>query len=101
MPRNRDSRSDASRDKLLRELDCAVIRYLHDSIERQIAADETKILRHNDSPLQGAGLTRGRLTDPRRCRMFVFGGPLLILDHTFPLFRDPAPPDIGASRRGA
>lgn len=38
LPRNRNVRHDPSQDKLLRNLDCAVIRYLHDSIEEQIAA---------------------------------------------------------------
>ncbi|GBQ54066.1 hypothetical protein NO263_04245 [Gluconacetobacter entanii] len=33
MPVNRDSRHDVNSDKLFRNLDCAVIRYLHDSIE--------------------------------------------------------------------
>jgi hypothetical protein len=44
IPRNRDSRRDVSRDKLLRELDCAVIRYLHDSIELQRAAGGEAVL---------------------------------------------------------
>lgn len=37
LPRNKDVGRDPNRDKLLRNLDCAVIRYLHDSIEEQIA----------------------------------------------------------------
>jgi hypothetical protein len=37
LPRNRDAGRDPNQDKLLRNLDCAVIRYLHDSIEEQIA----------------------------------------------------------------
>ena len=36
-PRNRNVGRDPNGDKLLRNLDCAVIRYLHDSIEQQIA----------------------------------------------------------------
>ena len=36
LPRNRDAGRDPNRDELLRNLDCAVIRYLHDSIEEQI-----------------------------------------------------------------
>jgi hypothetical protein len=37
MPQNRDVVGGASRDKLLRDLDCAVIRYLHDSIDQQLS----------------------------------------------------------------
>ncbi len=37
MPKNRDLRGDANREKLLRDLDCAVIRYLHDSIDQQLS----------------------------------------------------------------
>ena len=36
IPSNRNVASDRSKDRLLRGLDCAVIRYLHDSIEEQI-----------------------------------------------------------------
>jgi hypothetical protein len=38
LPLDRNIRRDRTQDKLLRNLDCAVIRYLHDSIEEQIAA---------------------------------------------------------------
>lgn len=37
MPQNRDHPKDTNKDKLFRSLDCAVIRYLHDSIEQTIA----------------------------------------------------------------
>ena len=37
-PKNRDVPSDVSGDKLLRNLDCAVIRYIHDSIEQELPA---------------------------------------------------------------
>ena len=37
MPRNIDPTGDVSGDKLLRNLDCAVIRYLHDSIEQELS----------------------------------------------------------------
>lgn len=37
MPRNRNHPKDRNRDKLFRNLDCAVIRYLHDSIEQTTA----------------------------------------------------------------
>jgi hypothetical protein len=38
MPKNLDLPGDESRDKLLRNLDCAVIRYLHDSIEQELSS---------------------------------------------------------------
>jgi hypothetical protein len=41
MPKNRDARGDANREKLLRDLDCAVIRYLHDSIDEQLLNNKT------------------------------------------------------------
>jgi hypothetical protein len=41
MPRNRDLLTESNKDKLFRNLDCAVIRYLHDSIEQTIAQDLT------------------------------------------------------------
>ncbi len=36
--------SSRRRDKLLRELDCAVIRYRHDSIERQVAVSGEAVI---------------------------------------------------------
>ena len=42
MPQNRDVLGDASRDKLLRDLDCAVIRYLHDSIDQQLSNNKSQ-----------------------------------------------------------
>jgi hypothetical protein len=42
MPQNRDVLGDANRDKLLRDLDCAVIRYLHDSIDQQLSNNESR-----------------------------------------------------------
>lgn len=36
MPQNRNVLGDGSHDKLLRDLDCAVIRYLHDSIDQDL-----------------------------------------------------------------
>ena len=38
MPQNRDVTGDESRDKRLRNLDCAVIRYIHDSIEQELSS---------------------------------------------------------------
>jgi hypothetical protein len=38
LPQNLDVSGDKSRDKRLRNLDCAVIRYLHDSIEQELSS---------------------------------------------------------------
>jgi hypothetical protein len=38
IPQNRNARGDPSRDELLRNLDCAVIRYLHDEIELEFSS---------------------------------------------------------------
>jgi hypothetical protein len=38
IPQNRDVPGDTSQDKLLRNLDCAVIRYLHHSIEQALSS---------------------------------------------------------------
>jgi hypothetical protein len=38
LPQNLDVAGDVSQDKLLRNLDCAVIRYLHDSIEQELSS---------------------------------------------------------------
>jgi hypothetical protein len=39
IPENRDLKVDGNRDKLLRNLDCAVIRYLHDTIKESADRD--------------------------------------------------------------
>ncbi len=39
MPKNRDAKADVYHDKILRELDCSVIEYMHYSIEEQIKKD--------------------------------------------------------------
>jgi len=39
MPKNRDAKTDVYHDKILRELDCSVIEYMHYSIEEQIKKD--------------------------------------------------------------
>ena len=39
MPRNRDAKGDVYHDKILRELDCSVIEFMHYSIEEQIKKD--------------------------------------------------------------
>jgi len=38
LPQNLDVAGDKSRDKRLRNLDCAVIRYLHDSIDQELSS---------------------------------------------------------------
>jgi len=39
MPRNRDAKADVYHDKILRELDCSVIEFMHETIEEQIKKD--------------------------------------------------------------
>lgn len=40
MPENKDSRHDIHKDKILRELDCSVIEFMHQAIRTQILADQ-------------------------------------------------------------
>ena len=42
LPRNKDIARSTVQDLLIRELDCAVIEYLHQSIENEIASDKEK-----------------------------------------------------------
>lgn len=42
LPKNKDLESDKHKDKLLRNLDCAVINYLHDSIKEDNAKGKNK-----------------------------------------------------------
>src|SRR5690606_3265158 len=44
LPKNRDVRDDKHKDLLIRELDCAVIEYLHQKIKEEIEQDETSSL---------------------------------------------------------
>jgi hypothetical protein len=39
IPKNRDAKSDIHKDKILRELDCAVIEFTHQKIQEQILKD--------------------------------------------------------------
>lgn len=39
LPQNKDARNDVHKDKVLRELDCAVIEFMHQKIREQISAD--------------------------------------------------------------
>ena len=39
LPRNKDLRDDKQKDKILRELDCKVIEFMHDQIIHQVAED--------------------------------------------------------------
>ncbi|MDD4992583.1 MAG: hypothetical protein PHR83_10150 [Paludibacter sp.] len=39
MPKNRDAKADVYYDKILRELDCSVIEFMHETIEQQIKDD--------------------------------------------------------------
>lgn len=39
LPQNKDSKTDQYKDKILRELDCKVIEFMHDQITNRIAAD--------------------------------------------------------------
>jgi hypothetical protein len=50
IPQNRNAPGGTGRDMLLRNLDCAVIRYLHDSIEQQLSGDAPRgVLKRFDS----------------------------------------------------
>jgi hypothetical protein len=40
LPKNRDISNDSNKDKILRELDCTVIEFMHQSILKQIIDDE-------------------------------------------------------------
>jgi hypothetical protein len=37
LPKNRDIKADKHKDKILRELDCKVIEFMHDQIIHQVA----------------------------------------------------------------
>jgi hypothetical protein len=39
LPRNKDLKDDKHKDKILRELDCKVIEFMHDQIIHQVAED--------------------------------------------------------------
>src|SRR5690606_36609092 len=58
LPKNKDISQDQYKDLILRELDCAVIEYLHQSIEAEIETD-------NLSRLQPFDAVRGIFTEGR------------------------------------
>jgi hypothetical protein len=59
LPKNKDVKADEHKDLLIRELDCAVIEYLHQKLKEKIKEDNHTSLKHFDS-------TRG---------VFIEGGP--------------------------
>lgn len=59
LPQNKDVKEDEHKDKLIRELDCAVIEYLHQKIKEEIQGDENTSIKEFDT-------TRG---------VFIEGGP--------------------------
>ena len=60
LPENKDLPKDNFRDKILRELDCAVIEYFHQKIEEQIIKDEAN---KKFSELKPFDTTRGIFTE--------------------------------------
>lgn len=65
IPANRDVSSDSYKDKLLRELDCAVIEYMNDLIHKQV---------QHDLKIQGFSDSENILFDSVR-NVFTEGGP--------------------------
>ncbi len=59
LPKNKDVKEDEHKDLLIRELDCAVIEYLHNQIKEEVNQNKTSSLKEFDS-------TRG---------VFIEGGP--------------------------
>lgn len=49
LPKNKDVKEDNHKDLLIRELDCAVIQYLHQKIKEEIEQDNTTLLKEFDS----------------------------------------------------
>lgn len=49
LPKNKDVKEDEHKDLLIRELDCAVIQYLHQKIKEEIEQDNTTSLKEFDS----------------------------------------------------
>ena len=49
LPKNKDVKEDEHKDLLIRELDCAVIQYLHQKIKEAIKKDRNTLLREFDS----------------------------------------------------
>lgn len=49
LPKNKDVKEDQHKDLLIRELDCAVIQYIHQKIKEEIELDNTSFLKEFDS----------------------------------------------------
>lgn len=49
LPKNKDVKEDEHNDLLIRELDCAVIEYLHQQIHTEIEQDNTSSIKNFDS----------------------------------------------------
>lgn len=64
MPENKDAKNDAHKDKLLRELDCSVIEFMH-----------TTILSERDKEVDMQGFSDLKIFDSAR-GVFVEGGPI-------------------------
>jgi len=63
LPQNRDIKTDKYKDKILRELDCKVIEFMHDQIVQQVADD-----------IKAQGYSEYKLFDSAR-GVFTEGGP--------------------------
>jgi hypothetical protein len=63
LPQNRDIKTDKYKDKILRELDCKVIEFMHDQIIQQVADD-----------IKANGYSEYKLFDSAR-GVFTEGGP--------------------------
>lgn len=49
LPKNKDVKEDEHKDLLIRELDCAVIQYLHQKIKEEIKSDKDTLIKEFDS----------------------------------------------------
>lgn len=49
LPKNKDVREDEHKDLLIRELDCAVIQYLHQKIKEELERNNTTLLKEFDT----------------------------------------------------
>lgn len=49
LPKNKDVKEDEHKDLLIRELDCAVIQYLHQKIKEEVKSDKNTLLKEFDS----------------------------------------------------
>ena len=63
LPKNRDLKQDQYKDKILRELDCKVIEFMHDQIIHRISED-----------IKAKGVSENKLFDSAR-GAFTEGGP--------------------------